>query len=146
MIYCMELMLNPSSIQCQCHGSDVIERLRAPNSNSGVSDQQSVGSNPPAVTLVSLSKTLNHCFVLRMGHKAIDPMCCVIRHVKGPSALIEKRRGSARCSWLWLLYAPQHLVNPYKVLTNWVSEFITAITYVSESLYILSALSTLFGR
>ena len=29
---------------------------------------------------------------------------------------------------------------------NWVSEFITAITYLSEKLYILSALSTLFGR
>ena len=27
-------------------GSVVAERLRAPNSNSGVSDQQSVGSNP----------------------------------------------------------------------------------------------------
>ena len=32
------------------------------------------------------------------------------------------------------------------MLNNWVSEFITAITYLSESLYILSALSTLFGR
>ena len=39
-----------------------------------------------------------------------------------------------------------HLVNPYKVLNNWVSKFITAITYLSESLYILSALSTLLGR
>ena len=28
--------------------SDVAERLRAPNSNSGVSNQQSVGSNPQA--------------------------------------------------------------------------------------------------
>ena len=32
------------------------------------------------------------------------------------------------------------------MLYNWVSEFITSITYLSESLYILSALSTLFGR
>ena len=72
-------------------------------------------------------------------------MCCVT-HVKEPSALIEKRRGSTRSSWLWLLYAPQHLVNHDKVLNNWVSEFITAITYLSESLYTLSALSTLFGR
>ena len=32
------------------------------------------------------------------------------------------------------------------MLKNWVSEFITVITYLSESLYILSALSTLFGR
>ena len=64
------------------------------------------GFESPAVTLVSLSKTLNHCFVLRMGRKAVGPMCCVT-HVKessAPSALFEK--GIARCSWLWLLYAP----------------------------------------
>ena len=75
--------------------------------------------------------------------KPLVPMCCVT-HIKEPSALIEKIRGSPGCSWLWLLYAPQHLVNPYKVLTNRVSKFITAITYLSESLS-LSALSTLFG-
>ena len=35
-------------------------------------------------------------------------------------------------------------LNPYKVLHNWVSESITTITYLSESLYIiLSALSIL---
>ena len=39
-----------------------------------------------------------------------------------------------------------NLANPYKVLNNMVSEFITAITNLSETLYILSALSTLFGR
>ena len=54
-------------------GSVVAERLRAPNSNSGVSDQQSVGSNPQAVC----------------------PLCCVL-HVKQPSALIEKSRVSPR--------------------------------------------------
>ena len=49
-------------------------------------------------------------------------------------------------SWLWLLYRPWHLVNPYKVLHNRVSELITAISYLSGSLYIiLGALSTLFG-
>ena len=37
-------------------------------------------------------------------HTAVAPMCCVT-HVKEPSALIKKRRGSPRCSWLWLLYA-----------------------------------------
>ena len=63
--------------------------------------------------------------------KGVGPMCCVT-HVKEPSALIGKRRGLPRCSWLWLLNAPQHLVNPYKVITNWVSKFITAITYLSE--------------
>ena len=72
-------------------------------------------------------------------------MCCVT-HVKEPSALIEKRRGFAPVFLAVALYAPWHLVNPYKVLNNWVSEFITAITYHPESLNILSALSTLFGR
>ena len=71
-------------------------------------------------------------------------MCCVT-HVNEPSALIEKRRGLPLCSWLWLLFAP-YLVNHNKVLTNWVSKFITAITYLSERLYILGALSTFFGR
>ena len=95
------------------------------------------------MTLVSLSKTLIHCFVIRMGRKANGPVCCVT-HVKEPSALIEKRRGSPQSSWLWLLSAPQHLVIPYKVLHNWVSELKTSITYYSVKMYIiLSALSTL---
>ncbi len=35
----------------------------------------------PNLTLVSLSKTLNHyCFVLQMGHKAIGPMCCAMQY------------------------------------------------------------------
>ena len=76
-------------------------------------------------TLVSLSKTLNHnCFVLRMGRKAVGPVCCVM-HVKEPSTLIVKRRGLPRCFWLgWLQIVPLHLVNPYKVLSytyKWVS-------------------------
>ena len=87
------------------YGSVMVERLRAQNSNSGVSDQQNMGLNPSVVTLVSLSKTLNHCCILRMGRKTVGPMCCVT-HVKEHSALIAKRRGSPRCSWLWLLYAP----------------------------------------
>ena len=54
----------------------------------------------PVAALVSLSKTLNHnSFVLRMGHKAVGPVCCVI-HVKEPSTLIVKRRGLPRCFWL----------------------------------------------
>ena len=52
--------------------------------------------------------------VLRMGRKAVGPMCCVTHIVKEPSAPIEKRRGSPRCSWLWLLYAPLHPVNSAK--------------------------------
>ena len=100
------------------------------------------------MTLVSLSKTLSHCFVLRMGRKALVRMCCVTP-VKEPSALIKNRRGSPWCSWLWLLYmyAPQHLVNHYKLLNNWVSESSSAITFLKVcTLYILSALTTLFGR
>ena len=51
-----------------------------------------------------------------MGRKAVGPVCCVM-HVKEPSALIEKRRGSPRCSWFdWQHIAPQHLVNHYMVL------------------------------
>ena len=40
--------------------------------------------------------------------------------------LIENRRGSPRCFWLWLLNAPQHLVNHYKCYINCVLKFITA--------------------
>ena len=44
--------------------------------------------------LVSLSKTLNHnCFVLRMGRKAVGPVCCVM-HVKQPRTLIVKEKGA----------------------------------------------------
>ena len=102
-----------------------------------------------AMTLLSLCKTLNHCSVLR---KAVGRMCYVT-HEKEPRALIEKRSSKIEIdsSWLWLLCARQHLVmlvNPYiKMLNNWVSEFITAITInLSKSLYILSTWSTLFGR
>ena len=36
----------------------------------------------PVAALVSLRKTLNHnCSVLRMGRKAVGPVCCVM-HVK----------------------------------------------------------------
>ena len=49
----------------------------------------------PVAALVSLSKTLNHnCFVLRMGHKAVGPVCCVM-HVKEPRTLIVKEKGLA---------------------------------------------------
>ena len=50
------------------------------------------GFKSPAVTPVSLSKSLNHCFVLWMGRKAVGPMCCVT-HVKEPSSLIKKEKG-----------------------------------------------------
>ena len=47
----------------------------------------------PVAALVSLSKTLNHnCFVLRMGRKAVGPVCSVM-HVKEPRTLIVKEKG-----------------------------------------------------
>ena len=90
----------------------------------------------PAVTLVSWSKTLNHCFVLRMGRKAVG---------KRSQCTYRKEKGFAL---VFLAVAALCAIAPCKPfeLNNWVSEFITAITYLSESLYILSALSTLFGR
>ena len=48
----------------------------------------------PVAALVFLSKTLNHnCFVLRMGRKAVGPVCCVM-HVKEPRTLIVKEKGA----------------------------------------------------
>ena len=38
--------LGPPETANKCRGSVVAELLKAPNSNSGVCDQQSVGSNP----------------------------------------------------------------------------------------------------
>ena len=59
------------------------------------------------VTLVSLSKTLNHnCFVLRMGRKAVGSVCCVM-HVKEPRTLILKEKGLARCFWICALSTQQ---------------------------------------
>ena len=61
----------------------------------------------PVVTLVSLSKTLNHnCFVLRMGRKAVGPVCCVM-HIKEPRTLIVKEKGLAPVFLEWQLNAPK---------------------------------------
>ena len=54
----------------------------------------------PVAALVSLSKTLNHnCFVLRMGRKAVGPVCCVM-HVK------EKGFAPVFLAWLAADCAP----------------------------------------
>ena len=69
------------------------------------------------MALVSLiSKTRNHCDVIRMGRKSIGPLCCVT-HVKEPSALYWKEKGFAlQCSWFDMQHiVPQHLVNHYMV-------------------------------
>ena len=75
--------------------SVVAERSSALDSNSGVA-RMWVRIPPWAVVaLVSLSKTLNHnCFVLRMGRKAVGPVCCAM-HVKEPRTLIVKEKGLA---------------------------------------------------
>ena len=66
-----------------------------------------------------------------MGRKAVGPMCCVT-HVKEPSALIEKEKGLAP---VFLTVNLVYLVNPYKVLNNKVSEFISAITFLEACIY-----------
>ena len=48
-----------------------------------------------------LSKTLNHCFVLRRGCKVFGPVCCST-HVKEPvSALIHKEKGFGPVFLVW---------------------------------------------
>ena len=71
------------------------EQIRAKHSSSGVSDQQSVGLSPNRDTCVLNQDTF---MILRMGHKAVGPVCCVT-HEKEPSALSKKRRGLPWCSW-----------------------------------------------
>ena len=68
----------------------MIERIRAPDSSSGVSDQQSVGSSPGYDSCVLTPNC--YYFVLQMGCKAVGPMCSVT-YVKEPSVLIEKEKG-----------------------------------------------------
>ena len=76
-------------------GSVVAERSSALDSSSGVVRMWVRIPAWPVAALVSLSKTLNHnCFVLRMGRKAVGPMCCVM-HVKEPRTLIVKEKGLA---------------------------------------------------
>ena len=54
--------------------SVVAERSSALDSSSGDARMW--------VRIPALSKTLNHnCFVLRMGHKAVGPMCCVKMYI-----------------------------------------------------------------
>ena len=70
--------------------SVMAERSSALDSSSGVVRMWVRIPAWPVAALVSLSKTLNHnCFVLRMGHKAVGPVCCVM-HVKEPRT--KKRR------------------------------------------------------
>ena len=73
----------------------VAERSGALDSSSGVARMWVRIPAWPVAALVSLCKTLNHnCFVLRMGRKAVGPVCCVM-HVKEPRTLIVKEKGLA---------------------------------------------------
>ena len=73
----------------------VAERSSALDSSSGVARMWVRIPAWLVTALVSLSKTLNHnCFVLRMGHKAVSPVCCAM-HVKEPRTLIVKEKGLA---------------------------------------------------
>ena len=73
--------------------SVVAERSSALDSSSGVVRMWVRIPTWPVATLVSLSKTLNHhCFVLRMGRKAVGPVCYVM-HVKELRTLIMKEKG-----------------------------------------------------
>ena len=75
--------------------SVVAERSSALDSSSGVARMWVWIPAWPVAALVFLSKTLNHnCFVLRMGRKAVGPVCCVM-HVKEPRTLIVKEKGLA---------------------------------------------------
>ena len=70
------------------------ERYSALDSSSGVARMWVRIPAWPVAVLVSLSKTLNHnCFVIRMGRKAVDPVCSVM-HVKEPKTLIVKEKGA----------------------------------------------------
>ncbi len=79
------------------------EGLRATNSSSGVSVHQSVGSRPGHDTCLLKQALYHYCFTLRMGCKALGPMCCykkLINAFKRPQyTVITKRRGSPQCVW-----------------------------------------------
>ena len=69
------------------------EQSSAMDSSSGVVRMWVRIPARPVVAFVSLSKTLSHnCFVLRMGRKAVSPVCCVM-HIKEPRTLFVKEKG-----------------------------------------------------
>ena len=89
----------------------------------------------PVATLVSFSKTLNHnCFVLRMGRKALDPVCCVM-HVKEPRTLIVKEKGLAP------VFLDSRLEHPAGwMCARYKSSVLLLLMFWSDSLYIMGGL------
>ncbi len=81
----------------------VAERSSALDSSSGVFDQQTVGSNPSLVL-----KQDTYCFVLRMGRKAIGPVC--YSHKKNIDTIIAKEFARVLMAVVQL-NATHHLVN-----------------------------------
>ena len=70
------------------------ERSSALDSSSGVARMWVRIPAWPVAALVSLSKTLNrNCIALRMGRKAVGPVCCVM-HVKEPRDTYRERGGA----------------------------------------------------
>ena len=85
------LIYLPRYIYCNCG----VLWPSALDSSSGVVRMWARIPAWPVAALVSLSKTLNrNCFVLRMGYKAVGPVCRVM-HVKEPRTLIVKEKGLA---------------------------------------------------
>ena len=91
------------------------------------------------VALVSLSKTLNHnCFVLRMGRKAVGPVCCVM-HVKEHKTLIVKEKGLPRCFWIRALSTQQ---GGYVRTTNLLYITSVGMSLVLVQLHVVLVLDT----
>ena len=62
----------------------------------------------------------HNCFVLRMGRKAVGPVCCVM-HVKEPSTLIVKEKGLAP------VFLDSRLEHP----AGWICVRVTNLLYYS---------------
>ena len=96
----------------------------------------------PAASLVSLSKTLNHnCFVLRMGRKAVDPVCCVMRKARKRTqdTYREREGGLPWCFWNGSKMHRKHSqyvesiyvsCNAHLYIWNWRNIIINAIYYL----------------
>ena len=121
--------------------SVMAERSSALDSSSGVVRMWVRIPAWPVAALVSLSKTLNHnCFVLRMGRKAVGPVCCVM-HVKEPRTLIVKEKGLAPAfldsrlehptGWICAHYKSYQLSLLFnQALVIWLDEMLAYMKYV----------------
>ena len=72
----------------------------------------------------------HNCFVLRMGRKAVGPVCCVM-HVKEPRTLIVKEKGLAP------VFLDSRLVHP----AGWI-----CVRYKSSVLLLLLLLTEYYKR